>query len=117
MIGTGWFQGSLRSRRGINLSIDEAQFPMALTTSVSPQGTLREDTRKQKQPSKLTTLFSPMNKVSHKCNINIVNPHQYRAGCTSLLFDPHQYRAGCISLLFQHEHSYSEFCDINCLYF
>lgn len=58
------FQGSLRSRRGINLSIDDSQFPMALTTSVSPQGTLREvDTRKQKQPSKLTTLFSPMNKV------------------------------------------------------
>ncbi|WAR13735.1 hypothetical protein MAR_003840, partial [Mya arenaria] len=55
--------GSLRSRRGINLSIDDTSFPMELKASISPQGTLREnDTRKQKQPSKLTTLFSPMNK-------------------------------------------------------
>ncbi|KAH3818224.1 hypothetical protein DPMN_119823, partial [Dreissena polymorpha] len=54
--------GSLRSRRG-NLSIDDSTFPMELRRSVSPQGTLREiDSRKQKQPSKLTTLFSPMNK-------------------------------------------------------
>ncbi|XP_053378872.1 pleckstrin homology domain-containing family G member 5-like isoform X3 [Mercenaria mercenaria] len=57
--------GSLRSRRGVNLSIDDSSFPMALT--VSPQGTLREvDTRKQKQPSKLTTLFSPLNKDKEK---------------------------------------------------
>ncbi|KAL4220833.1 Pleckstrin y domain containing [Mactra antiquata] len=59
--------GSLRSRRGINLSIDDSTFPMSLTSSVSPQGTLREvDTRKQKQPSKLTTLFSPLNKDKEK---------------------------------------------------
>ncbi|XP_052759637.1 pleckstrin homology domain-containing family G member 5-like isoform X2 [Mya arenaria] len=59
--------GSLRSRRGINLSIDDTSFPMELKASISPQGTLREnDTRKQKQPSKLTTLFSPMNKEKEK---------------------------------------------------
>ncbi|WAR13949.1 hypothetical protein MAR_004054 [Mya arenaria] len=58
-------EGSLRSRRGINLSIDDTSFPMELKASISPQGTLREnDTRKQKQPSKLTTLFSPMNKTT-----------------------------------------------------
>ncbi|XP_052284286.1 uncharacterized protein LOC127880865 isoform X3 [Dreissena polymorpha] len=58
--------GSLRSRRG-NLSIDDSTFPMELRRSVSPQGTLREiDSRKQKQPSKLTTLFSPMNKDREK---------------------------------------------------
>ena len=58
-------QGSLRSRRGINLSVDDA-FPMSLTASISPQGTLRDNEgKKQKPANKLTTLFSPLNKVGY----------------------------------------------------
>ena len=56
-------QGSLRSRRGINLSVDDS-FPMSLSASISPQGTLRDnESKKQKPANKLTTLFSPLSKV------------------------------------------------------
>ncbi|KAL3862736.1 hypothetical protein ACJMK2_008689 [Sinanodonta woodiana] len=59
--------GSLRSRRGINLSIDESIFPMSLSASVSPQGTIREnDSRKTKGQNKLTNLFSPLSKDKEK---------------------------------------------------
>ncbi|XP_052718753.1 pleckstrin homology domain-containing family G member 5-like isoform X6 [Crassostrea angulata] len=51
--------GSLRSRRGINLSIDDmTPIPQTLSSSVSPQGTITEG-RRNKDRSKLTNLFSP----------------------------------------------------------
>nr|XP_022337376.1 pleckstrin homology domain-containing family G member 5-like isoform X6 [Crassostrea virginica] len=53
--------GSLRSRRGINLSIDDmTPIPPALSSSVSPQGTISfMEGRRIKDRSKLTNLFSP----------------------------------------------------------
>ncbi|KAK3104455.1 hypothetical protein FSP39_002420 [Pinctada imbricata] len=54
--------GSLRSRRGINLSIDDTTPIPAVLASISPQGTLTGYTegRRVKDRSKLTNLFSPM---------------------------------------------------------
>ncbi|XP_056017709.1 pleckstrin homology domain-containing family G member 5-like isoform X4 [Ostrea edulis] len=53
--------GSLRSRRGINLSIDDmTPIPQTLSSSVSPQGTISfNEGRRIKDRSKLTNLFSP----------------------------------------------------------
>ncbi|XP_063409982.1 pleckstrin homology domain-containing family G member 5-like isoform X3 [Mytilus trossulus] len=55
--------GSLRSRRGINLSIDDTcPIPQTLSQSVSPQGTLSgtyNEGKRIKERSKLTNLFSP----------------------------------------------------------
>lgn len=61
--GTKSSVGSVRSRRGINLSIDDSfPLPHTLSQSVSPQGTLSgtfNEGRKIKERSKLTNLFSP----------------------------------------------------------
>ena len=78
MCNTFILKGSLRSRRGINLSVDDA-FPMALTASVSPQGTLRDnESKKQKPANKLTTLFSPLSKVRNvKMSSSMTKPAKW----------------------------------------